>query len=298
VEDPLALAEQRLAARELRPALDALKEARAQAYEAGDRARLERVRELALELEPLLGGGRAERSCAVLLVAVQESLVLLTERAQREADEPSGSEPQSRGPTRRPGGFSPRREPARAEAPPARPRTEPAAREPRELSGSEPLAPEPEARPEAEEEPAIPEPEGSSDAGEPRLHLGLTVSPGHVKEAETVVLERGERLIGMFAGVVRETRPDGGRGAPRSGDTVRDYLLVTDRGIVLWTRGRAAAVEGYRFAEVTEVRAVRNVLSRSLVVEVGAKRRWFASMTREDAELAAELTRELAGLQA
>ena len=298
MEDPLALAEHRLAAGEPRPALDALKQARVQAYEAGDRAGLERIRELAQEVRPLLGGGRAERSCAVLVVAVHESLQLLTERARLEAEEASGSEPQSPPAEGRPARATPTRGGAPATREAAHPPGDRAESGARELRGSEPLSPERAVRPEPPEEPAIAQAEPEAEGAEPRPHIGLEVSPGHVQEAETVVLERGERLIGMFAGVVRETRPDGGRGTPRSGDAVQDYLLVTDRGIVLWTRGRAGTVEGYRFAEVTEARAVRNMLSRSLVVEVGARRRWFASMTRDDAELAAELIRELAGLQA
>ena len=135
------------------------------------------------------------------------------------------------------------------------------------------------------------------EPSEPDMLISEGVSAGHVEEAWTSALEPGERLLGMFVGVVRETREDGRRGAPTSDDTVHDYLLVTDRGIVLWARGRNAAVEGYRFAEVTDAECVRNVFSRSVVVEVGEKKRWFASMKRGEAETAAELIRELAGLQ-
>jgi len=249
VDDPLALAERRLAAGELRPALDALKEARAPAYAAGDRATLERIRELAEELQPKLGVGRSERSCAVLLVAVHESLALLGDAAP---EPPSGCQPLSSAP----GVPEPNPEP-----------------EPEPPSGSQPLSPD-----------------------EPEPYVGEGVQAAHVEEAAGRVLEPGERLLGIFHGVVRTTKGGGGRGAPVSDAGLDDYLVVTDRGVVLWARGEGGGAEGYRYAEVTGAEPV-GVFGRSVWVEVGGTRRWFSGMRRADAETAADLIRELAGLR-
>ncbi len=279
MHDPLALAEHRLAAGELRPALDALKDARAQAFEAGDRDRLERVRALALELRPLLGkGSKADWSCGVLLFAVHESLELL---AAEESGRGEGAEPAVERATRGEAG-APARSGARARAP------EP---EPGRAGAGAPAEPEPaEPEPPPAAEPALALPESQPV-------IGRSVVQAHVEEAKTTVLEPGERLLGMFHGVVRETREDGGRGRPKGGVVLHDYLLVTDRGVVLWTRGRRGSIERFGVAEITGADAVHVGLGRSIAIELGAARRWFASMRRGDDERAVQLIRELAGQQ-
>ena len=275
MQDPLALAEQRLAAGELRPALDALKEARAQAYEAGDRDELERMRALALELQPAARRG-------------QQGRLLLRRAAVRRPREPRAA---PRG-ARSPGGAGARAERRPADEARAGPASEPdPSPSPNRSRPNPSRSPSPNLRTEPE-----PEPSRSRGPPAPEPVIGRSVVEAHIEEATTTVLEPGERLLGMFHGVVRETREDGERGRPKGGVALHDYLLVTDRGIVLWARGRAAASRATATPRSpgadTGSRRFSAAMSRSTSA---ATRRWFSSMRRGDDELAAELIRELAG---
>src|SRR4051794_14621882 len=176
------------------------------------------VRDLAEQLHPRLGG-KFQRSCAVVILAADENLRLLTTSEPEPEPEPVLA-------------------PVAEVASPPEPEPEPeAAPEPEPEPGREPEpAPDPEPAP-------APQPEPDAEP-EPEPYLGRAVVGKHAEEARERLLDVGEKLVAAFhGGLFVEAE---GKRRPLGGVSLHDYLLLTDRRVILWARGDAERARPFR----------------------------------------------------
>jgi hypothetical protein len=254
----------------LLPALDALRANRAQAAADSDVETLAAVRDLATRQLPLLGG-RFERSCALVIAAAEENIRVLT--APKVEPKPPRipvvvlkPEPKPEPPPEPESEPEPEPEPAREPQPEPDPKPEPA---------SEPER-EPESVPVPEPEPDVPEP-----------YLGRAVVTRHIDEARERLLEVGERLLAAFhGGLFVETD---GRRRPLGGVSLHDYLLLTDRRVILWARGGHGGSESLPYEALTDIEAGKSVVSGRVSFAARGRRFRVDSMAKAEAERAAAL---------
>jgi hypothetical protein len=113
------------------------------------------------------------------------------------------------------------------------------------------------------------------------------VVPRHVEEAQEQLLETGERIVAVFHGGLFVERE--GRRRPLGGASLHDYLVLTDRRVVLWARGGGGATESFPYLAVTEIAFGRSVVSGRLAFTARRRRFRVESMAKAEARRAAAL---------
>jgi hypothetical protein len=154
------------------------------------------------------------------------------------------------------------------------------------------LEPEPTPEPEPEPEPEVePEPEPELEPEPPPEpqppYLGKAVVARHVEDAQEQLLAEGERIVAVFhGGLFVETE---GRRRPLGGVSLHDYLMLTDRRVLLWARGGGGATESFPYLAVTEIASRRSVVSWRLSFTARRRRFRVESMAKAEAKRAAAL---------
>jgi hypothetical protein len=122
---------------------------------------------------------------------------------------------------------------------------------------------------------------------ESQLVLGLTVKQEHIDAAVKTVLGSDEALLGAFAGqAFRDGR--------RVGTFAKQYLLVTSKRVIFWSRGVISnTTDAFNYRDISSVDAHRGLLLGDIEFNIkGAKEKW-AAMQKRDVDAAAKLIRDL-----
>ena len=123
-------------------------------------------------------------------------------------------------------------------------------------------------------------------------HIGQQVVRDHIEKADREILEPGEVLLGAFHG---QAMSDGGYGLTaryKGGFSLHDYMLVTDRRVVLWARGLVSgSTDGFRYEDISSVEEARGLLLGEIVLNIRGTKERLRSMVRADVPIAAKLIR-------
>ena len=123
------------------------------------------------------------------------------------------------------------------------------------------------------------------------LYLGHRTVREHVDQALAEIIQPDEFLLAAFQGLARS----GEKGtAKKGGFSFKDYLLVTDQRVIMWTRGVfSRGTDGFHYGDIASVEETTGLLLGEIILNVrGAKDR-MTGMHKADVPVAARLIRDL-----
>lgn len=124
-------------------------------------------------------------------------------------------------------------------------------------------------------------------------YIGKQVVDSHVDKVVREMLSADEFLLGIFHGQAMSAESYGITGRYKGGLSLHDYLIVTNKRVIMWARGLlSGSTDGFHYEDIVSVEEARGLLWGEIVLNVrGAKER-MRSMVREDVPKAAQLIRE------
>lgn len=117
-------------------------------------------------------------------------------------------------------------------------------------------------------------------------YIGKGVVSKHVEQAKKEILENKEELVGIFDGMIE--RSNGGRGF-----TLHDYLIVTNKRLIMWGRGLISKnVETFDYSKVINVQAHQGLILGQIELNVFGAKELFKNMQKSDVPIAAEMIKK------
>ncbi len=116
--------------------------------------------------------------------------------------------------------------------------------------------------------------------------IGKIVVLQHVQQAKIEILEKEEKMKGIFHCMI--VRSGGGRGW-----TQHDYLIITDKRVIVWGRGLFSKnVETFNYEKITNVQAHQGLLLGEIEFNVFGTKERFKNMARTDVLIAKKMIEE------
>lgn len=99
--------------------------------------------------------------------------------------------------------------------------------------------------------------------------------------------------MGAFHGQAMLTEGDSLSGKYKGGLSLHDYLLVTDKRVIFWTRGLiTGSTDGFFYNDISSTEKAKTLLLGEIVLNVRGTKERFRSMVKKDVPNAIQLIQE------
>lgn len=126
-------------------------------------------------------------------------------------------------------------------------------------------------------------------------YIGERVNKKHLEEASKKYLDHGETIIGIFHGARRPdilgiNISDPKREQRSRGLTLHDYLILTNKRVILWMRGLLSSnIETIEYNEINNLEHHQGIFLGDITFNIHGARERFRDMVKKDVPIAARM---------
>lgn len=132
------------------------------------------------------------------------------------------------------------------------------------------------------------------------MFVGINVNKKHLGKATNEILQEGEVIQAIVAGRVKElASKTKGRhdffnlDSDKGGSLLSNYLIVTDRRVILWARGAFnSSVDSLDYTDIKSVEQQKGIVFGSIVFNVYGKTEHFSEMNKKEVVILVDMIRK------
>jgi hypothetical protein len=124
-------------------------------------------------------------------------------------------------------------------------------------------------------------------------YIGKNVKQKHLDLAREKILQPTERLLAVFYGQVMKVSTDNSRGRYTGLIFIHDYLLLTDKRLVLWARSLLSeSMEEIYYGDIVNVESSKDFLIGTITLRTAAISQKISGIPKKDLSTAMQMIRK------